>query len=66
MKSGLGKDTKQGWLLAGFVATRMSRQRTPISAPNGNLIVKLKNGKRVSARVHWVQRVIVHPLPETP
>ena len=33
---------------------------------NGKLIVKLRNGKRVSARVHWVQRVIIHPLPETP
>ena len=33
---------------------------------DGNLIVKLKNGKRVSARVHWVQRLIIRPLPETP
>ena len=33
---------------------------------DGNLIVKLKNGKRVSALVHWVQRTILDPLPETP
>ena len=30
------------------------------------LIVKLKNGKRVSVRVRLVQRTIIHPLPETP
>lgn len=33
---------------------------------NGNLIVKLKNGKRVSARVHWIQHVLIHPPPEIP
>ena len=31
----------------------------------GKLIVKLRNGKRVSAPVHWVQRSIIHPLPES-
>lgn len=33
---------------------------------NGNLIVKLKNEKRVSAPIHRVQHVVIHPLPETP
>ena len=31
---------------------------------DGKLIVKLRNGRRVSARVHWVQRVLIHPPPE--
>jgi hypothetical protein len=38
--------------------------RVQAEVKNGKLIVKLRNGKRVSARVHWVQRVLTHPLPE--
>lgn len=30
---------------------------------DGKLIVKQRNGRRVSARVHWIQHVIIHPLP---
>ena len=38
--------------------------RVQAEVKNGRLTVKLQNGKTVSARVHWVQRVLIRPLPE--
>ena len=46
--------------------TFKDRDHVQAEVKDGKLIAKLKNGKRVRARVHWVQRVIIHPLPETP
>lgn len=46
--------------------TLKDEDHVPAEVKDGKLIVKLRNGKRVSAPVHWVQRVIIHPLPETP
>jgi hypothetical protein len=46
--------------------TLKDRDHVQAEVKDGKLIVKLRNGKRVSARLHWVQRVIIHPLPEIP
>jgi len=46
--------------------TLKDRDHVQAEVKNGKLTVKLRNGKKVSAGVRWVQRVIILPLPETP
>ena len=40
--------------------------RVQAEVKGGHMTVQRKDGRRVSGRVIQVQRVLIHPLPETP